>query len=96
MNKTSTSALHKLNDKCLSDENKKTITEDIFSEIERNVCHEKLYDIIVHNFQDEFALSDLYRFEPLLKEQYPENNTIQASIRRNLQKLRDKGKIEFL
>ena len=96
LNSTFTSALHKLNDIRLSDENKKTITEDIFSEIEGNVWHEKLYDIIVHNFQDEFTLPDLYRFEPLLKEQYPENNTIQASIRCNLQKLRDKGKIEFL
>lgn len=89
-------ALEKLNDINLSEENKETISEDIFSEIEGTVWHEKLYELIIRNFQNEFTLNDLYAYEPLLQEQYPENNTIRASIRRNLQKLRDDGKIKFI
>lgn len=96
LNKTFSLALEKLNDISLSDENKETITEDIFSEIEGKAWHEKLYELIIRNFNDEFSLNDLYNFESLLQEHYPENNTIRASIRRNLQKLRDDGKIEFL
>lgn len=93
---TFSDALDKLNDISLSEENKEIISDDIFTEIEGKVWHEKLYELIIRNFDDEFTLNDLYGFEPLLKEQYPENNTIQASIRRNLQKLRDDGKIIFI
>ena len=96
MNNTFSLALSKLNNINLSDENKETITEDFFTEIEGKAWYEKLYEIIIRNFLDEFTLADLYCYESLLKEQYPENNTIRASIRRNLQKLRDNGKIEFL
>ena len=96
LNNTFSLALSKLNNINLSDENKETITEDFFTEIEGKAWYEKLYEIIIRNFLDEFTLADLYCYESLLKEQYPENNTIRASIRRNLQKLRDNGKIEFL
>ncbi len=89
-------ALEKLNEIVLSEENKETITEDVFSEIEGAVWHEKLYELIIRNFENEFTLKDLYVYEPLLREQYPENNTIRASIRRNLQKLRDDGRIKFI
>ncbi len=89
-------ALERLNDINLSEENKETISEDIFSEIEGKSWHEKLYELIIRNFRDEFTLNDIYAYEPLLQEQYPENNTIRASIRRNLQKLRDSGKIKFI
>lgn len=89
-------ALNALNDINLSEENKEIISEDIFTEIEGKVWYEKLYELITKNFDDEFTLNELYSFESLLKDQYPENNTIQASIRRNLQKLRDQGKIKFI
>lgn len=89
-------ALQKLNTIGLSEEIKENISEDIFSEIEGKFWYEKLYEIIIKNFDDEFTLNELYRFTSLLHEQYPNNNTIQSSIRRNLQKLRDMGKIEFI
>ena len=44
----------------------------------------------------EFALSDMYRFENMLSLKHPENNNVQAKIRQQLQLLRDKGFIEFL
>ncbi len=96
LRQTFSEALEKLNNIHLTEEHKETITEDIFSEIEGNTWYEKLYELITRNYHDEFTLNDLYAFEPLLQEQYPENNTIPASIRRNLQKLRDNGRIEFI
>lgn len=44
----------------------------------------------------EFTLSEVYQFEGAFKKQYPNNNTIRNSIRRNLQELRDMGLIKFL
>lgn len=46
--------------------------------------------------QDTFTLSQLYAFEPLLKERHPENNNIQAKIRQQLQILRDKSLLAFM
>ncbi len=46
--------------------------------------------------KDIFYLNDVYKFEKLLKEKYPENNFIKDKIRQQLQILRDKGFIEFL
>jgi hypothetical protein len=44
-----------------------------------------------------FTISDVYeRCEELLSELYPNNNHIRASIKHNLQRLRDDGFIEFL
>lgn len=96
LRQTFSDALDHLNSIDLTEENKETITDDLFSEIEGNLWHEKLYDLIIKHFHDEFSLQDLYAFESQLQEEYPENNTIRASIRRNLQKLRDSGKIEFI
>ena len=90
------SALDKLGDIQLSSESKASISEDIITEIEGDNWYDKLYSVIVENFDDEFTLKEIYAFEPLLRAYYPNNNTIQASIRRNLQKLRNDGKIVFL
>ncbi len=43
----------------------------------------------------EFTLPDIYKFEPVLKEKYPNNKHIKDKIRQQLQILRDKGLIEF-
>ncbi len=43
-----------------------------------------------------FYLSDIYSFEPLLKERHPNNHFVKDKIRQQLQILRDRGFIEFL
>ncbi len=43
-----------------------------------------------------FSLEDIYRFEPLLKSKYPQNNFIREKIRQQLQVLRDNGYLEFI
>lgn len=43
----------------------------------------------------EFKLSDVYRFEQYFKEKFPGNNFIKDKIRQQLQVLRDKGILEF-
>lgn len=96
LNNIFTSALDKLGNIALSLESKESISEDIFKEIDGENWSDKLYGIIVENFDDEFTLKEIYAYEPILKAQYPDNNTIQASIRRNLQKLRNNGRIVFL
>lgn len=90
------SALDKLGNISLSAENKESISENMITEIDGDNWSDKLYGIIIENFDDEFTLKQLYAYEPVFKAHYPENNTIQASIRRNLQKLRNNGKIIFL
>lgn len=45
--------------------------------------------------KDTFSLDDIYSFESILKEKYPNNNFIKDKIRQQLQLLRDKGIIEF-
>lgn len=44
----------------------------------------------------EFSLDEIYSFETELKIKHPENNFIKDKLRQQLQKLRDKGIIEFL
>lgn len=46
--------------------------------------------------KDEFSLADIYCFEGLLKNIYPQNNNIKDKIRQQLQLLRDRGVIEFI
>lgn len=46
--------------------------------------------------QPEFSLSDVYLHKGIFLKKYPNNNTIEGSIRRNLQELRDLGLIKFL
>lgn len=42
-----------------------------------------------------FDLNETYKFEDVLSEKYPDNNTIKDQIRKQLQNLRDLGLIEF-
>lgn len=44
----------------------------------------------------EFSLQQMYDFEPILKQKYPDNNHIKDKIRQQLQFLRDKGYLEFV
>lgn len=44
---------------------------------------------------DNFSLKEMYRFENVLKDKFPNNNFIKDKIRQQLQILRDKGLIEF-
>lgn len=46
--------------------------------------------------ENEFELKDIYSFERILSERYPDNNNIRPKIRQQLQLLRDKGFVEFL
>lgn len=43
-----------------------------------------------------FTIQDVYKFEELLRQKYPENKFIKAKIRQQLQVLRDKKIIKFL
>tara|TARA_B100001057_G_C22746738_1_gene910047 strand:- start:959 stop:1243 length:285 start_codon:yes stop_codon:yes gene_type:complete len=52
---------------------------------------------IKYNKGDKFTLNDIYNnFEEILQKKYPLNYTIKASIRANLQVLRDKRIIDFI
>ncbi len=42
-----------------------------------------------------FDLQDIYKFESILKTKHPKNNFIKDKLRQQLQKLRDKGYLEF-
>lgn len=44
---------------------------------------------------DHFTLKEVYKFESVLKEKFPNNNFVKDKIRQQLQVLRDKGLIEF-
>lgn len=44
----------------------------------------------------EFSLQEIYNFEPILLQKYPNNNHIKDKIRQQLQFLRDKGYLEFV
>ncbi len=46
--------------------------------------------------KDSFSLDEVYEFEKLLKQKYPNNNFIKDKIRQQLQILRDKGILEFV
>ncbi len=45
--------------------------------------------------KDEFSLSDIYKFEPILSKQYPKNRHIKDKIRQQLQILRDRNYLIF-
>lgn len=44
----------------------------------------------------DFILQEIYNFEPILKQKYPNNNFIKDKIRQQLQFLRDKWYLEFV
>lgn len=50
-----------------------------------------------YNKGDRFSIKDIYeKFEHILQQKYPNNNTVKNSIQLNLQKLRDKNIIRFI
>lgn len=53
-------------------------------------------DCIDHIPKTKFTLKDVYKFVPELSIKHPNNHTIEAKIRQELQYLRDLGYIEFL
>lgn len=56
-----------------------------------------VYTILKTYFsKNEFKLKDLYEFEPHFKLLYPENYHIKDKLRQTLQKLRNKGLLEFV
>ena len=42
-----------------------------------------------------FSIDDIYKFESRLSMKYPENNFIKEKIRQQLQRLRNRGFLEF-
>jgi type II restriction enzyme len=44
----------------------------------------------------EFRIDDVYAFESRLRERYPQNQHVREKIRQQLQKLRDRGYLEFV
>ena len=46
--------------------------------------------------KNEFQLKDLYRYEKILSEVFPENNHIKEKLRQQLQILRDRGYLDFV
>ena len=58
-----------------------------------------LMDVLncVNSIQNDFfTLNEIYTFEKVLRQKYPNNNNVKPKIRQQLQFLRDKGFIEFL
>lgn len=55
-----------------------------------------IFNVLNSIGNETFTLKDVYGLENLFKEAYPNNKTIRASIRRNLQELRDLGLIKFV
>lgn len=78
----------------------KALDELVFDEINwGNTWKDNVYIVISRSFKRNIhiKLKDIYlKCEKNLKDRYPANNTIKASIRRNLQILRDENKIEFI
>ncbi|NSW90314.1 MAG: type II deoxyribonuclease [Firmicutes bacterium] len=60
-----------------------------------NNWQKKTFKVINLINKNEFSLSDVYAYESVFAEAFPNNNTIRDSIRRNLQELRDLGLIKF-
>jgi len=59
----------------------------------------KLQNKVNENWErgEVFTLLDVYnKLENFFESEYPQNKTVRASIRRNLQELRNDGHIEFL
>lgn len=54
------------------------------------------FDVINLIDKQVFSLAEVYKYEQIFQNNYPSNNTIRDSIRRNLQELRDLGLIKFL
>ncbi|WP_244835007.1 phospholipase D-like domain-containing protein [Clostridium sp. BJN0001] len=61
-----------------------------------NSWEKTTFEVIDVMGKNEFSLDDIYGYKDIFSKKYPNNNTINASIRRNLQELRDLGLIKFL
>lgn len=55
-----------------------------------------VFDCLTRIKGDEFVAGDVYQFEKELSRLHPRNNNVQEKIRQQLQKLRDKGLVEFV
>lgn len=95
-------SIPKYRDKELESYNQNTEVDSIL-DIDTNLVKANLnnwkkitFEVIESIHQAEFSLSDIYGYEDIFSEKFPNNNTIKDSIRRNLQELRDLGLIKFL
>ena len=67
--------------------------------IKHKTCKQKLRFILRYHFSEReyFTLDEVYQVAVgSLQFFYPKNNTVSASIRRNLEELRDDGCIQFV
>ena len=62
----------------------------------QNNWYDEVLECIRLNNMIRFTLDDIYKFESRLAEKFPENHTIDSSIRRTLQTLRDDGLLVFV
>ncbi len=58
--------------------------------------HDEVLECIKLNNMIRFTLNEIYKYEPVLAKKFPENHTIQSTIRRVLQTLRDEGYLAFV
>lgn len=56
----------------------------------------EVMNCVHHLGKREFQLSDVYAFEPHLRELYPNNRHVRQKVRQQLQKLCDRGYLEFV
>ena len=67
--------------------------------VKHKTCKQKLRFLLRYHFSDReyFTLDEVYQVAVgSLQFFYPENNTVTASIRHNLERLRDDGCIQFV
>lgn len=65
-------------------------------EIKRETWSNEIIECIKQNNMIRFCLKDIYKYEPVLAKKYPDNHTIQDTIRRILQDLRNDGLLVFV
>ena len=75
-----------------------SIMRFILDNKKRKWCeHLEILIKIKYNKGDIFTIKDIYEnFEDILQQKFPKSNTVKNSIQLNLQKLRDKGIIEYI
>ncbi len=72
-----------------------SLVADIKENSNLNQWQKNLLDLILKIKEPIFELEELYQYRKVLQNYYPNNQTIDSSIRRNLQELRDLGLIQF-
>ena len=75
-----------------------SIMRFILDNTKRKWCeHLEILIKIKYNRNDRFTIKDIYdNFEEILQQKFPKSKTVKNSIQLNLQKLRDKGIIEYI